>query len=223
MLSQNNVQDEGCDRHKRGEASHNEAKGDEGHQVTSQDNAQKGVACPEWCLNKWQAREARDRRTLWGCTTGMSRSHLGCIEGIKGSVLEGTVCWGHVYKLLMALLRVHWWGHVSVKGAQRSPHLLAMCHVSTAKHHASSLLNMRADSTSSCNSNTFSTGFSTHASVLLSAASSPKFTSSMPILALEEAQHILTAHIILSRNPNATPCITAITGWGMRTSPVMIF
>ena len=47
MLSQNNVQDEGCDRHKRGEASHNEAKGDEGHQVTSQDNAQKGVACPE--------------------------------------------------------------------------------------------------------------------------------------------------------------------------------
>ena len=64
VLSQDDTQDEGCDRHKRGEASHNEAKGDKGRRVASQNDVQKGVARPERHMNRWQARGARDGRTL---------------------------------------------------------------------------------------------------------------------------------------------------------------
>ena len=64
VLSQDDAQDEECDRHEREEASHDEAKGDEGRQVASQDDTQKGVAHPERRVNRWQARGARDGRTL---------------------------------------------------------------------------------------------------------------------------------------------------------------
>ena len=39
------MQDKECDGHEGGGASHNEAQGDEGHRVASQDSVQKGVAC----------------------------------------------------------------------------------------------------------------------------------------------------------------------------------
>ena len=45
MLSQDDMQDEGCDGHEGGlGASNDEAQGDEGHRVASQDSAQKEAA-----------------------------------------------------------------------------------------------------------------------------------------------------------------------------------